>query len=71
MLAGLLLTKGKEVRVEPGAVFRIKFDKPITLPIVQQPGLSPRPIQQDPAPPAVENPPKPETAGETPKKPGA
>jgi hypothetical protein len=61
MLAGLLLTKGKEVRVEPGAVFRIKFDKPITLPVVAQPGLAPRPIQQEetvkpPSDPAVKKP---------------
>src|SRR5262245_38578383 len=35
MLAGLLLTKGAEVAVNPGAVFRIKFVKPITLPVVQ------------------------------------
>lgn len=47
MLAGLLLTKGKEVRVEPGAVFRIKFVKPLTLPVMQTPGAAPRPIQQE------------------------
>jgi hypothetical protein len=48
LLGGLLLTKGGDVRVAPGAVFRIKFVKPVTLPIVQQPGAAPRPIQQAP-----------------------
>src|SRR5262249_16463983 len=47
LLAGLLMTKGGEVQVNPGATFRIKFVKPITLPVIQQPGSSPRPIQQD------------------------
>jgi hypothetical protein len=47
MLAGLLLTKGAEVRLEPGAILRIKFVKPLTLPVIQQPGAEPRPIQQD------------------------
>src|SRR5712692_4627107 len=47
LLAGLLLTKGGEVVVSPGAVFRVKFVKPITLPVVQQPGPGPRSIQQD------------------------
>lgn len=52
LLAGLFLTKGGEVVVNPGAVFRVKFVKPITLPVVQQPGTSPRSIQQDdPKPP--------------------
>src|SRR5262249_20236433 len=36
MLGGLLLTKGGDVRVGPGAVFRIKFAKPLTLPVIQQ-----------------------------------
>lgn len=55
LLAGLLLTKGGEVAVNPGAIFRVKFVKPITLPVVQQPGSAPRTIQQDepnPKPPA-------------------
>jgi hypothetical protein len=47
MLAGLLLTKGGEILVNPGAVFRVKFVQPLTLPVIQQPGVSPRPIQQD------------------------
>jgi hypothetical protein len=47
LLAGLLLTKGGEVVVAPGAVFRVKFVKPVTLPVVQQPGSAPRSIQQD------------------------
>ena len=47
LLGGLLLTKGGDVRVAPGAVFRIKFVKPLTLPVIQQPNASPRPIQQD------------------------
>ena len=51
MLAGLLLTKGKEVRLQPGAIFRIKFTKPLTLPVIETVGSSPKPIVQDP--PAV------------------
>jgi hypothetical protein len=47
LLGGLLLTKGGDVRVAPGAVFRIKFVKPLTLPVIQQTNTSPRPIQQD------------------------
>jgi len=47
LLGGLLLTKGGEIQVSPGAIFRVKFVKPITLPVIQQPGSSPRPIQQD------------------------
>jgi len=46
LLAGLLLTKGGEVVVAPGAIFRVKFVKPITLPI-QQSGSAPKSIQQD------------------------
>lgn len=47
LLGGLLLTRGGDVRVAPGAVFRIKFVKPLTMPVIQQPGTSPRPVQQD------------------------
>ena len=46
MLAGLLLTKGSEVRLQPGTIFRIKFVKPLTLPVIQQAGAPTRPIQQ-------------------------
>ena len=61
LLAGLLMTKGGEVQVNPGAVFRVKFVKPVTLPIAQQQGVAPRPIQQDDtktAPPFERKPPK-------------
>ena len=52
LLAGLFLTKGGEVVVNPGAIFRVKFVKPVTLPVVQQAGTAPRSIQQDdPKPP--------------------
>lgn len=55
LLAGLLLTKGGEVVVSPGAVFRVKFVKPVTLPVVQQPSTAPRSIQQDdPKPPPLD-----------------
>ncbi|HEY7545622.1 MAG TPA: hypothetical protein VID27_12100, partial [Blastocatellia bacterium] len=50
VLAGLLLTKGGDVNVAPGAMFRIKFDKPITLPIVQTANKPPQPIQQETPP---------------------
>lgn len=52
LLAGLLLTKGGEVVVAPGAVFRVKFVKPVTLPVVQQTSTAPRSIQQDDPKPA-------------------
>lgn len=52
LLGGLLLTKGGEVMVAPGAIFRVKFVKPVTLPVVQQPGSAPRSIQQDDSKPA-------------------
>jgi hypothetical protein len=45
MIGGLLLTKGTEIRVGPGSILRIKFLKPATLPIVQQPGLQPGPVR--------------------------
>jgi hypothetical protein len=41
LLAGLFLTKGKEVFVAPGAVFRIKFVKPLTLPVLSRPAQDP------------------------------
>ena len=47
LLGGLLLSKGNEVRLAPGTTFRIKFVKPISLPVLDQPTLGPRPIQQD------------------------
>jgi hypothetical protein len=46
LLGGLFLTKGGDVKVAPGAIFRIKFVKPMTLPVVTQGGGAPRPIQQ-------------------------
>lgn len=56
MLGGLLLTKGGDVRVSPGAIFRMKFVKPLTLPVIQQGGSSPRSGQ--PPNPDVQPPPK-------------
>ena len=47
LLGGLLLTKGGDVRVGPGAIFRIKFVKPATLPVIQQGGSSPKPLNLD------------------------
>ncbi|HET6961699.1 MAG TPA: hypothetical protein VFJ27_04360, partial [Terriglobia bacterium] len=32
-IAGLLLSRGKEVRLPVGSVFRMKFDKELTLPV--------------------------------------
>ena len=51
LLSGLLLTKGGDVRVSPGAVFRIKFVKPLTLPVIQG-GAQPRPANTDSQDPA-------------------
>lgn len=53
LLAGLLLTKGGELQMNPGAIFRMKFVKPLTLPVMSQSGRAPRPIQQDEDKPPV------------------
>jgi hypothetical protein len=37
MIGGILLTKGSEIRAAQGSILRIKFLKPTTLPVVQQP----------------------------------
>ena len=47
LLAGLLLTQGGEVYLQPGAIFRVRFVKPMTLPAIQPLNSSPKPIQQD------------------------
>lgn len=47
LLGGLLLTKGGDVRVDPGAIFRVKFVKPLTLPVIPQANSSPRPIRDE------------------------
>lgn len=58
LLGGLFLTKGGDVKVAPGAIFRIKFVKPLTLPVIQQGSGGPRPIQQEePAKEIVRKPP--------------
>lgn len=41
MLGGLLLTKGGEVRLAPGAILRIEFVKSLTLPVTQDPSRIP------------------------------
>ncbi|HJQ24795.1 MAG TPA: hypothetical protein VKA60_12835 [Blastocatellia bacterium] len=55
LLAGLLLTKGGEIQVNPGAVFRVKFVKPLTLPVSSQSGARPQPIDQDGSKPPTKN----------------
>ena len=47
MLAGVLMTKGDEVRVGSGTTFRVKFVRPLTLPIIRQPGASRRDSRDD------------------------
>jgi hypothetical protein len=42
MIAGLLLTKGSDIRVAPGAILRIKFVKPVSLPVIASPQAPPR-----------------------------
>lgn len=56
LIGGLLLTKGGNVKVAPGTIFRIKFVKPLTLPVIQSFGASPRPLQQDEPPETVKKP---------------
>jgi hypothetical protein len=57
MLGGLLLTKGGDVNVGPGALFRIKFVKPLTLPVIQQSTAPPQPDQPAPDSRSHEKPP--------------
>jgi hypothetical protein len=38
MLGGVLMTKGDDVRLSPGTMFRVRFVKPLTLPVVRQQG---------------------------------
>jgi hypothetical protein len=47
LVASLFLTKGGEVKLAPGAIFRIRFDRPITLPVIRQSSAAPQPIQQE------------------------
>jgi hypothetical protein len=35
MLGGVLMTKGDDVRLTPGTLFRVRFVKPLTLPVVR------------------------------------
>jgi len=44
VLGGVLMTKGKEIRLQPGTILRLKFERPITLPVTS-PG-SPQSQQQ-------------------------
>jgi hypothetical protein len=46
MLAGVLMTKGDEVRLGSGTTFRVKFVKPMSLPIIRRPRAYP-PQTQD------------------------
>ena len=50
LLGGLLLTKGGDVRVAPGAVFRVKFVKALSLPVIQQQDAPPKTITDSPDP---------------------
>lgn len=36
MVGGLLLSKGSEIRLEPGAILRVQFERPLRLPILQR-----------------------------------
>lgn len=42
LLGGVLLTKGAEVRLNPGTMFRLKFIKPLTLPVARSYGARPQ-----------------------------
>ncbi|HEY6330867.1 MAG TPA: hypothetical protein VI756_16165 [Blastocatellia bacterium] len=47
LLGGLMMSKGGEVKLDPGVSFRVKFVKPLTLPIMSEPAKAPAPILQD------------------------
>jgi hypothetical protein len=36
MLGGLLMTKGAEIRLDPGTILRVQFERSITLPVIQK-----------------------------------
>ncbi len=40
MAGGLLLTKGSEIRLSPGTILRVRFERPMTLPIMDRSGES-------------------------------
>ena len=42
LLSEVLLTKGAEVRLSPGTMFRLKFIKPLTLPVARPNGAKPQ-----------------------------
>jgi hypothetical protein len=42
LLGGVLLTKGAEVRLMPGTMFRLKFVKPLILPVARPNGVRPQ-----------------------------
>jgi hypothetical protein len=42
LLGGVLLTKGAEVRLNPGTMFRLKFIKPLTLPVARSSSARPQ-----------------------------
>ena len=46
MIGGLLLTKGSDIRIGPGTILRIKFLKPATLPVIQQPEQQPGTVRR-------------------------
>jgi hypothetical protein len=55
LLAGLFLTKGGEVTVAPGAVFRVKFVKPLNLPVLSQPAAPKPAADPQTVPPGTKN----------------
>lgn len=40
MAGGLLLTKGSEIRLSPGTILRVRFERPIALPVMDRSGES-------------------------------
>jgi hypothetical protein len=50
LVTGLVMTKGGEVNLPPGTTFRIKFVKPMSLPVIADPSAGPKPIQPDQGP---------------------
>ncbi len=46
MIGGILLTKGNEIRAGSGSILRIRFLKPATLPVLQQPTTAGNPGEE-------------------------
>lgn len=50
VLAGLLLTRGGEVKLAPGTILRLRFEQAIDLPVIRRASLPKPPAEAPPQP---------------------